>query len=186
MHHLEKLLVVVPLAENISHELKNKKWWNCLQISWHLTGTVTNVEMDYFGPIEVKRGCTIVERYRVLFTCLTTWALHIEVSYTLDINAIQRFMYRRGQIYITSDNGTNLVGAERELRAAIQEMDQTKAQSTLSERGIQWILNPPAGPHFGIWRQVRLVKRILKSVLCEQTVDNESLQTLNLWGGSYN
>lgn len=80
---------------------------------------------------------------------------------------------------IRSDNGTNLVGAERELRAAIQKMDQTKIQNTVAERWIQWIFNPPAGPHFGIWEtEVRLVKRILKSVLGKQTMDDESLQTL--------
>lgn len=145
----------------------------------------TNVGMDNFGPIEVKKGRTIVKRYGVLFTCLTTRALHIEVSHTLDtdsrINAIRRFMCRRGQVaLIRSDNGTNLVGAERELRTAIQEMDQTKIQNILTQRGIQGIFNPPAGPHFGgIWeRQVRLVKRILKSVLHEQTIDDECLQTV--------
>lgn len=77
----------------------------------------TNVGMDYFGPTEVKKGRTIVKRYGVLFTCLTTRALHIEVSHTLDtdsyINTIRRFMCRRGQVtLIRSDNGTNLVGAE--------------------------------------------------------------------------
>lgn len=145
----------------------------------------TNVGMDYFGPIEVKKGRTIVKRYGVLFTCLTTRALHIEVSHTLDtdscINAIRRFMCRRGQVtLIRSDNGTNLVGAERELKEAIQEMDQTKIRNTLTQRGIQWIFNPPAGPHFGgIWeRQVRLVKKVLKSVLHEQTIDDECLQTV--------
>lgn len=141
--------------------------------------------MDYFGPIEVKKGRTTVKRYGVLFTCLTTRALHIEVAHTLDtdscISAIRRFMCRRGQVaLIRSDNGTNLVGAERELRAALQELNQIKVQNTLTQRGIRWIFNPPAGPHFGgIWeRQVRLVKKILRSVLHEQTMDDECLQTV--------
>ena len=145
----------------------------------------TNVGMDYFGPIEVNKGCTIVKRYGVLFTCLTTCALHIEVSHSLDtdscINTIRRFMCRRRQVtLIRSDDGTNLVGAGRELSAAIQEMDQTKIQNTLTQRGIQWIFNPPAGPHFsGIWeRQVTLVQKVLKSVLLEQTIDDECLQTV--------
>lgn len=80
----------------------------------------------------------MVKRYGVLFTCLTSRALHIEVSHTLDtnscINAIRRFMCRRGQVtLVRSDNGTNLVGAERELRAAIQEMDQNKIQNTVTK-----------------------------------------------------
>jgi len=92
-------------------------------------------------------------------------------------------MCRRGQVeLIRSDNGTNLVGAERELRAAIgwTMMDQTKINSTLASKGIRWIFNPPAWPHFGgVWeRQVRLVKKILKSILGEQTMDDKCLQTV--------
>lgn len=79
----------------------------------------TNTGMDYFGPFEIKRGRAKVKRYGVLFTCLTVRAVHIEVAYSLDtdscINALRRFQARRGQVsIIRSDNGTNLVGAERE------------------------------------------------------------------------
>lgn len=55
-----------------------------------------------------------------------------------------------------------------------------KIQDTLRQKGVEWIFNPPAGSHFGgIWeRQIRSVRKILKSVLKEQVVDDESLQTL--------
>ena len=145
----------------------------------------TGVGVDYFGPIEVKRGRSIVKRYGVLFTCLTTRAVHLEVSHTLDtdscINALRRFMCRRGQVsVIRSDNGTNLVSAEKELRAAMQQWDVVKIQDTLAQKGVQSIFNPPAGPHFsGVWeRQVKSVKKVLKSVLHEQRIDDECLQTL--------
>ena len=145
----------------------------------------TNVGVDYFGPFMVKRGRATVKRYGVLFTCLTTRAVHIEVAHTLDtdscLNAIRRFVCRRGHPSIMrSDNGTNLAAAERELREAIQSWNQTKMQDSLRQKGIQWIFNPPAGSHFGgIWeRQIRSVRKILKSVLKEQVVDDEALQTL--------
>lgn len=72
----------------------------------------TNVGVDYFGPINVKRGCTTLKRYRVLFTCMTSRAVHIEVANSLDTdsctNALRRFTCRRGQMkHIRSDNGTN-------------------------------------------------------------------------------
>ena len=78
-------------------------------------------EVDYFGPFQVKRSRTSVRRYGIIFTCLTTRAVHLEVGYTLDtdscINAIRRFVARRGSVdVIYSENGTNLIGAERELR----------------------------------------------------------------------
>lgn len=145
----------------------------------------THVGTDYFGPFLVKRGRSTVKRYGVLFTCLTTRAVHIEVAHTLDtdscLNAIRRFMCRRGQVStIRSDNGTNFVAAERELRDAIQQWNQNKIQDTLRQKEVEWIFNPPAGSHFGgVWeRQIRSVRKLLKSVLKEQTIDDEALHTL--------
>ena len=78
----------------------------------------TYVGVDYFGPLEVKRGRSIVKRYGVIFTCLTTRAVHLEVAHSLDtdscINACRRFISRRGQVLeMRSDNGTNSVATER-------------------------------------------------------------------------
>ena len=88
----------------------------------------TSVGVDYFGPFAVKRGRGREKRYGCLFTCLTTRAVHIETADTLDtnsfINCLYRFMARRGEPrLIRSDNGTNFVGAERELRKEMETMD---------------------------------------------------------------
>ena len=77
----------------------------------------TNVGVDYFGTFYVKRGRTLVKRYGCIFTCLAMRAIHIEVAFSLDtasfVNALQRYISRRGQPRsITSDNGTNFVGAD--------------------------------------------------------------------------
>lgn len=145
----------------------------------------SNVGVDYFGPFNVKHGRSTVKRYGVLFTCLTTRAVHIEIAHTLDtdscLNAIRRFVCRRGQVSVMrSDNGTNLVAAERELREAIQEWNQSKILDCLMQKGIQWVFNPPAGSHFGgIWeRQIRTVRKVLRSILKEQLVNDEGLLTL--------
>ena len=62
----------------------------------------TTVGLDYFGPFEVRQGRSLVKRYGVLFTCLTTRAIHLEKAYSLDtdscINAFPRFVSRRGQV----------------------------------------------------------------------------------------
>lgn len=80
----------------------------------------TKVGVVYFGPVDVKSGCKTVKRYGVVFTYMTSRAMHLEVAYSLDthscINALRRFICRRGQVsHMRSDNGTNFVGAEREL-----------------------------------------------------------------------
>ena len=55
---------------------------------------------DYFGPIFVKQGHSEVKLYGCLFTCLTMWAVHIEVTHTLEADsfncAYQRFVSSRG------------------------------------------------------------------------------------------
>ena len=61
----------------------------------------------------------MIKRYGVVFTCLVIRAVHVEIASSLDtdsfINALRRFIARRGQVkVIYLDNGTHLVGAERE------------------------------------------------------------------------
>lgn len=84
----------------------------------------TDVGIDYFGPIDVKRGRSCLERYGVLFTCMTSPAVHLEVAYALDtdscVNAIRKFICRQGPVStVRSDNSTNFVGAMRELKESL-------------------------------------------------------------------
>lgn len=141
--------------------------------------------VDYFGPLQVKRGRAMVKRYGVLFTCLTMRAVHIEVAHSLDtdacINALRRFISRRGQVsVIRSDNGTNFIGAERELREAIQNLNDSKIKEEMLKGGIEWNFNPPGASHQGgIWeRQIRTVRKVLAALLKQQVLDDDGLHTL--------
>lgn len=145
----------------------------------------TRVGVDYFGPFEVKSRRSRVKRYGVIFTCLAIRAVHLEVASSLDtdsfINALRRFIARRGQVReLRSDNGTNFVGAERELKAAIEQWNHMQITDLLLQKGIKWSFNPPAGSHHGgSWeRLIRSVRKVLNSTFKVQNLDEEGLHTV--------
>ena len=146
--------------------------------------------VDYFGPFFIKEGRREVKRYGVLFTCMSSRAIHIETSNTLEtdsyINALRRFLAERGPVrQIRSDRGTNFVGAKRELANALSEMDHEKVKSHLLRENCNWIdmkMNFPAASHMGgSWeRQIRTVRNVLSVLLQESgtQLDDESFRTL--------
>ena len=98
------------------------------------------------------------------------------------------FIARRGSVReIRSDQGTNIVGAETELKKALEEMDHDDIQRRLSKNFssdwvIKWKRNPPAASHMGgVWEcQIRSVRSILSALMREygHVLDDESLRTL--------
>ena len=112
--------------------------------------------VDYFGPWYIKEGRREMKRYGVLFTCMASRAIHLEVSHTMEtdsfINAFRRFVSRRGPVrQLRSDQGTNFIGAKRELQQALAEMDQGKirAELRLVRLQVQRSLREPYGRHMG-------------------------------------
>ena len=145
----------------------------------------TSVGIDCFGPLQVRRGRSLVKRYGVIFTCLSIRAVHIEVAHSLETDsflmALRRFIARRGQVKeIRSDNGTNFTGGERELRESINAWNHNKIHEALLQKGIKWNFNPPYGSHYGgVWeRCIRTTRKVLRALLQTQTVDDEGLVTL--------
>ena len=72
------------------------------------------------------------------------------------ILALRRLVAWRGNIRsIYSDNGSNFIRDEQELKKAYTEMDDRKIQSFLLEQGgdwIRWCKNPPLASHMdGVW-----------------------------------
>ncbi|XP_063622782.1 uncharacterized protein LOC134794883 [Cydia splendana] len=141
--------------------------------------------IDLFGPMEVTVGRRREKRYGVLFTCLTVRAVHIEVVHTLTtdslIMALRRMASRRGwPSHIYSDNGTNLRGADVELRRSIQELDEESLRAEALNNQVRWTFIPPASPHWGgAWeRLIRTVKRSLRVILKERAPRDETLNTL--------
>ena len=119
-----------------------------------------------------------------MFTCLAIRAVHLEIVPGLDsdscLNAIARFIARRGKPKtILSDNGTNFVGAEREMREYLKDWNTENITQSLVQEGITWRFNPPASPHFGgVWeRLVRSCKKAMYAVLGSRSVTEDVLST---------
>lgn len=141
--------------------------------------------VDFFGPIMVKVGRRHEKRWGVIFTCLTSRAVHLELSASLStdstIMAIRRFKARRGNVKVMySDNGTNFKGASNELKKAINDIDQNTIHRKLIVEGMTWSFIPPAAPHFGgCWeRLIKTVKVALYNILKERYPKEEMLYTL--------
>ena len=140
----------------------------------------TNVGIDYFVPFIVKVWQWNEKRWCFLFTCLSMRAVNIEVVPKLDtgscLNAIMRFIARRGKpSRKISDNGTNFVGAERELAEYYAAWNKEVIEEHLIQRGIRGKFNPPAAPHFrGKWeRLVKSCKKTMYAMLGNRSVTED-------------
>jgi hypothetical protein len=144
------------------------------------------VGVDYFGPFSVKVGRSETKRYGCVYTCLNTRAIHIEVINSLDthsfLNGLRRFMSRRGSPKkIFSDNGTNFVGGQAELKRGIKELQFSTVHRYCVDREIEWVFNPPCASHMGgVWeRLIRTIRKVLSSLLMKskQRLTDEILFT---------
>ena len=96
----------------------------------------------------------MAKRYGVIFTCLTVQAVHIELTSDLIteifLPTLRHFIARRGKPKeIFSDNGSNFIGADRELREALGKLGQRKIYNDLSSQNIIWKFNTPLSPWKG-------------------------------------
>ena len=92
------------------------------------------VELDMFGPFTVKHHRKEMKRYGIMFTCLSSRVVHLEVVQDMETDsfsqALRKFIACRGNIrLIRCDNGTNFVDAKSELQRSFSEMDEDNITS---------------------------------------------------------
>ncbi|XP_065192481.1 uncharacterized protein LOC135823566 [Sycon ciliatum] len=106
------------------------------------------------------------------------------MAYGLDTEsfllAFTRFCKRRGvPAEVVSDNGTNFVGAKRELREADQALGSNEVAVSMASQGVHWRFNPPLTPHFGGVFEcvVKAAKRAMIATLSQANLTDEELVT---------
>ncbi|XP_047019136.1 uncharacterized protein LOC124629667 [Helicoverpa zea] len=148
--------------------------------------------VDYAGPISIRvskgRGNKSYKGYIALFVCMVTRAVHLEAVSDLStkgfLAAFRRFVARRGRCAeLHSDNGTNFVGAARELLHLFNEERSAcnpELADELGNNGTEWHFIPPQSPNFGgLWEAgVRSTKHHLKRVIGNSTLTFEEITTV--------
>ncbi|KAL4009495.1 hypothetical protein ACER0C_003347 [Sarotherodon galilaeus] len=136
----------------------------------------TYVGLDVFGPWSIttrrtRGGVAESKRWGIMFTCMSSRAVHIEVIESLDtsscVNALRRFFALRGPAkQLLSDRGTNFISTSKELG-----MDKS-LQLYLTIQGCSWEFNPPHASHMGgSWeRMIGVARRILDSMILQNKV----------------
>ena len=141
--------------------------------------------VDYFGPMQVKMSRNkTAKHYGVIFTCLNTRAVHLELAVdctTMEfLQVLRRFFSIRGQpASVLSDNGTQFVGAERVLREMVRGWNDQELRDFCAERGTEWKFTTPAAPHQNgcVESLVKSCKVALKKAIGDQTLTPFELYT---------
>ena len=131
-----------------------------------------------FDPFVIKQRRNEIKSYRAIFTCMTSRAVHIEITHSLDsasfIQALRRVFAYRGNIKVFySDNGTKFVGCANKLKKAYKEIDNERIQYFMESFGGDLMK--------GIWeKQIRSARAILSPLFSAHVklLEEESLLTL--------
>ena len=116
---------------------------------------------------------------------MNTRAIHLELvgdmSTDCFILSLRRFLARRGHVNVMqSDNGTNFIGAVKEINDAIKNLKQETITNYLSKYQIKWKFNPPISPWMGgCWESlIKSIKRCLYAILRDRITTIETLTTI--------
>ena len=150
-----------------------------------------NSSVDYFGPFLVKYGRRQrIKAYGVVFTCLVTRALHLDVALSLTtesfLMAFRRFMAVYGQpTYIRSDNGRNFRGSatiikEMLKKLRVDEGERNKLTSFTASANIKWTFSTPLASHHNgaVESLIKSVKSSLNKVVKDRVLSEEEYRTI--------
>ena len=99
------------------------------------------------------------------------------------LQVLRRFFALQGQpAVMLSDNGSQFVGAEKELRQMVNGLDEEEVKEFCGERGMQWKFITPAAPHQNGCAEalVKTSKSALKKAIGSQILTPFELYTVFL------
>jgi hypothetical protein len=140
--------------------------------------------LDFAGPYEIKVGRAKArpKYYILLFTCLQTCTVHLEVMPAMDTNAVvlalDRFIAYRGcPTDFLSDNWKT-VSKDKELEHWVHNINVLDT-ITSKHAEINWHFTPPHGPHHGgVYEiMVKATKRCLKSLCAHPDLNLDEFTT---------
>jgi len=152
-----------------------------------------SVGIDFAGPFTIRRGYTrkptLIKCYVVVFVCLFTKCVHLDLCSSLStedfLATLRRFISRRGTpTTIFSDNGTNFQGAREHIRELQKMMESPETLQAISHfatsNDISWQHIPPRTPHFGgLWEAaVKSMKLLLRKNVAPHPLRYDELYTL--------
>ena len=125
--------------------------------------------LDYFGPLMFKEGRSLRKAWGLLFCCMASRAIHVEMVTSLSLDefllAFTRFVDLRGPVSnLYSDNGSSFQAASKKLPELLQSRE---FENSLRKKGLNWHFIPPYSPQQGgAWESlIKQFKIVLSNVL---------------------
>jgi hypothetical protein len=129
----------------------------------------TDTGIDFFGPLMCTSSGQAVKRYGLILIDMTSRALHLELTVSLELDslmlALERFRCVRGTAKVfRCDNGTTFHGADNEFRRLEEDVLVKLARAGKIKWGSKFEFNPPYAPHWGgSWE--RLIKEVKRCMM---------------------
>ena len=129
--------------------------------------------------------------YVCVYICFATKAVYFDLVADLTSEAFMASLRRFTALYgvpchIYSDNGSNFVGAHKELSSLRDLLLSTTTQEAVHQlcltKDLQWHFSPSRAPHFGgLWEAaVKAMKALLRKVVGAHVLRTDKMQTLLL------
>lgn len=149
---------------------------------WHSTA------IDLFGPFKIRdqvKERTIGKCYGVLFNCMSTRAVHIDLvdDYSTEafLLALRRFTSLRGYpAKLYSDNGPQLVAASEELQNMTKKWNLKELETFGVNEGLKWEFTSADAP----WQNgisealIKSIKRAITTAIGQSVMTFPELQTV--------